>query len=137
MHVYDRLNGAEKGALTRSWQAFSNALLAAENIDHALVLHAPGSSREFDASIERLEQASRFHEDVAKRRAAYLWLIRTLWFRATWRQGGPQPEPHLAKRDVKGEDLDQVLWEFHPKNLFQSIEEAEETRPQINPEVTA
>lgn len=130
MSVYEKLNGGEKAALVQSWQRFSRALLAAEKPHNALKLVEPGGFA-FDGNIERLQIAAHSQLELAKTRAAYLFLIQSTWFRARWMMRGAVPNPALPKRWFKGQDLDQILYEEHPVNLFQAIEEeaqgAEET----------
>jgi hypothetical protein len=111
--LYKQLSGGQKAALTRTWQAFVDASSAATD--------RPLTSR----SIEMLDINARFIEHAAVCRARYLWSIRTLWFQMTWEAGKNPTTPKLpAHLFREGLTLDDVLWEQHPSNLFDEIEEA-------------
>lgn len=128
MSVYEKLNGGEKAALVQSWQRYTRALINVQSFP----LNLRGQSGyDFDGNLTRLWRASQAHAELAKRREAYLYLIQSTWFRATWTPQGATPNPALPKTWFRNDELDQLLWESHPVNLFQSIEEealgAEET----------
>jgi hypothetical protein len=115
-HLYDRLSGPEKAAITRSWKRFSRSLEAVWRADEA--------PDETDHNLATAMREAFLLEELATRRAAYLTVIRDVWFRLTWRMGGEAPDPILpAEMFENGQDIDHNLWEEWPGNLFQALEE--------------
>ena len=110
MSVYDRLSTSEKASLVRQWQRFVGLSMARVS-DHG-----------YEVSVHhaRAQHAVR----LAKAREAYLWAIEARWFEATWKAGSPPPVAKLPSGLLKDSDIDDVLWEQHPRNLFDAIEEA-------------
>lgn len=120
-NVYASLSGPEKAALVRAWKRFAGLVTATAN---GIALYVPPTGA-FDGSLSRLDASATVAVSLAKAREQYLWRIRETWFRATFKSGEPGPEPVLPEEMFEqGQTLDDVLWEYHPVNLFDAITEA-------------
>ena len=120
VHLYERLSGPEKAALVRSWQRFSDALTAVQTTPPA----PWDGDTPSDWNLARRSEEADLLAAAATKRAAYLWAIRHVWFRLTFQTGETAIDPVLSADSFSnGQDLDDILWEYHPVNLFQELEE--------------
>lgn len=112
--LWDRLSPGERGALVRRWQEFAEAYLR-------LAQYPTQPSRLTDAW-----QASLDYELLGRKRQLYLNGLMQAWYRLSFADKSLGDQNAIIPGDLydNGADLDHVLWEMHPGNLLDSLEEA-------------
>ena len=117
--AWARLSPQEKGTLVRQWKRFADWSVRVQRME------------EEGDPVRNLHDAQRYSLDLeahAKARAGYLFSLRDAWYRVTFeppsKGGGGVTDPVLPEEMFEqGQSLDDVLWEMHPSNLFDVMEE--------------
>ena len=111
IRLWDRLSPSERGALTRQWQEFASALLRLDKVSTV-------PSRLIDAW-----QGSLDVELIARKRQLYLNGLVQTWHRLSFADKS-LGEARIPDEAYGTADLDHLLWETHPGNLLDILEEA-------------
>ena len=110
--LWDRLEPAEKAALTRAWKRYAEV---------AVTLPTQDEGPEY--RLTEIWRAASALTEAAKLRESYLRSLVDVWHRHTFR-GNPAPVASLPPELFEqGQDLDDVLWEQHPSNLLDLMAE--------------
>ena len=113
MRLWDRLSGPEKAALVRQWQKFADL-----HIKTSEVVSMPGTLGDAIGGCWLVLA-------LAKARASYVRGIVDAWHRLTF-----PAKPHWQDVRIPADlydndaDLDHWLWEQHPGNVLDILQEA-------------